>query len=97
MYIIMYVCSLYIGLCNLSLSFGIVVQSPEITFGKQSGSTLKEAQNSKHIQWGTKPFKWFLKLNYFLNNSRMTEPNKFKFGTVVKYYVPNKLQSYFMT
>ena len=45
----------------------------------------------EEVQWGTKPFKWFLKLNYFLNKSRMTEPNKFKFGTVVEYHVPNKL------
>ena len=45
-----------------------------------------------HIQWGKKPFKWFLKLNYFLYNSRMTKPNKFKFNTVVEYYVPNKFQ-----
>ena len=44
------------------------------------------------VQWGTKPFKWFLNLNYFLNNSKTTEPNKFKFGIVVEYYVINKLQ-----
>ena len=39
-----------------------------------------------------KTFKSFLKLNYFLNNSRATEQNKFKFGIVVEYHVINKFQ-----
>ena len=32
-------------------------------------------------------------LNYFLDNSKTTEPNKFKFGIVVEYYVISKLHS----
>ena len=51
-----------------------------------------QARWSLYLQWETKPFKWFLKLNYFLNSSKTTEPNKFKFDIVVKYYVINKLQ-----
>ena len=39
-----------------------------------------------------KTFQMIFKVELFLNNSRMTKPNEFKFGTVVEYHVPNKLQ-----
>ena len=45
-----------------------------------------------YIQWGTKPFKWFLKLDCSLNDSRTTKPIMFKNCTMVEYHVTNKFQ-----